>query len=146
MIGKIKLGIGMLACLFMLTACPLEKASNKQVSSGKVSSGNIGSASTATGIAYNQKGGFQTDKNFKGQAAGPNLVFVEGGRFVMGTVEEDVLGTHDNIERTVSVQSFYMDETEIANIHWLEYLYAVQKDSTQDFYEQSKQVVVLDKI
>jgi gliding motility-associated lipoprotein GldJ len=45
------------------------------------------------------------------------------------------MGTHDNIERTVSVQSFYMDETEIANVHYLEYLYSVQKDSTLDFYE-----------
>ena len=103
MIRNIKLGIGMIACLFMLTACPFQKASNKIVGTGKPSSGDIGSVSTATGIAYNQKGGFQTDKSFKGQVAGPNLVFVEGGRFVMGTVEEDVLGTHDNIERTVSV-------------------------------------------
>jgi gliding motility-associated lipoprotein GldJ len=137
MIGKIKIGMGLLACLFMLTACPLEKASNKLSSSGKASSNNIGSVSTATGIAYNQKGGFQTDKSFKGQIAGPNLVFIEGGRFVMGTIEEDVLGTHDNVERTVSVQSFYMDETEIANVHWLEYLYAIQKDSTQEFYESA---------
>jgi gliding motility-associated lipoprotein GldJ len=55
----------------------------------------------------------------------------------MGSLEEDVLGLHDNVERTVSVQSFYMDETEIANVHYLEYLYAVQKDSTQDFYESA---------
>lgn len=103
----------------------------------KPSSVNIGGKSTATGIAYNQKGGFQVDKKFSGQLIGPNLVFIEGGRFTMGSLEEDVLGLHDNIERTVSVQSFYMDETEIANVHYLEYLYAVQKDSTQDFYESA---------
>ena len=86
-------------------------------------------------LAYNQKAGFQVDKKFTGQLIGPNLVFIEGGRFTMGSIEEDVMGTHDNIERTVSVQSFYMDETEIANVHYLEYLYSVQKDSTLDFYE-----------
>jgi gliding motility-associated lipoprotein GldJ len=36
---------------------------------------------------------------------------------------------NDNVERTVTVASFYMDETEIANIHWLEYLFYLQKDS-----------------
>jgi gliding motility-associated lipoprotein GldJ len=55
----------------------------------------------------------------------------------MGSLEEDILGIHDNIERTVSVQSFYMDETEIANVHYLEYLDAVKRDSTQDFYESA---------
>ena len=103
------------------------------------SSLNPGKASRATGIAYNPKGvkdGFQV-KKFKGQDTGPNLVFIEGGRFTMGALEEDVVNTRDNMERTVSVQSFYMDETEIANIHWLEYLHAVQKDSSQEFYESA---------
>jgi len=136
MIEKIKFGFIVLASIVITASC--SKDSKLSIlKSGKVSSNNIGSTSTATGIAYNQKGGFQTDKNFTGQKAGPNLVFIEGGRFVMGTIEEDVLGTHDNIERTVSVQSFYMDETEIANVHWLEYLYAIQKDSTQEFYESA---------
>jgi len=43
----------------------------------------------------------------------------------------------NNIKRKVSVESFYMDETEIANIHWLEYLFHVQKDSTAEIYESS---------
>ncbi len=131
MIAKIKFACVFIASLFLLTSCPSGLKNNKP------SSVNIGGKSTATGIAYNQKGGFQVDKKFSGQLIGPNLVFIEGGRFTMGSLEEDVLGLHDNIERTVSVQSFYMDETEIANVHYLEYLYAVQKDSTQDFYESA---------
>lgn len=55
----------------------------------------------------------------------------------MGSLEEDVLNSRDNLERTVSVQSFYMDETEIANVHYLEYLNSIQKDSTQEFYESA---------
>jgi formylglycine-generating enzyme len=95
-----------------------------------------GKSSNATGIAYNKKGGFQV-KSFKGQPTGPNLVFIEGGRFTMGALEEDVVNSRDNLERTVSVQSFYMDETEIANINYLEYLNAIQKDSSQEFYEST---------
>jgi formylglycine-generating enzyme required for sulfatase activity len=68
---------------------------------------------------------------------GPNLVYIEGGRFTMGAIDEDVLGKHDNYQRTVTIQSFYIDETEMANIHYLEYLNTVQKDSTQEFYESA---------
>lgn len=97
-----------------------------------------GKSSSATGIAYGKKNkeGFQVSE-FKGMPTGPNLVFIEGGRFTMGTVEEDVTFARDNLERTVTVASFFMDETELANIHWLEYLYAVQKDSSQEFYESA---------
>ena len=55
----------------------------------------------------------------------------------MGSLEEDVMGTRDNLERTVSIQSFYMDETEVANVHYLEYLNAVQRDSSEEFYRRA---------
>ncbi|PQA58133.1 gliding motility lipoprotein GldJ [Siphonobacter curvatus] len=116
------------ALVLLTTACKKNK---------RPDSGHIGKNSTATGIAYNAKEGFSTPKSFKGQPTGPNLVYIEGGRFVMGSLEEDVAGVHDNVERTVTVQSFFMDETEIANVHYLEYLYAVQKDSSQEFYESA---------
>ncbi len=41
----------------------------------------------------------------------------------------------NNLKRKVSVASFYMDETEVANIHWLEYLYHIEKDSSKEIYE-----------
>ena len=93
-----------------------------------------GKESTTTGLAYNEDNTFQVD-DFQGQPAGPNLVFIEGGRTVLGSHEEDILNAHDNLERTVSIQSFWMDETEVANIHWLEYLFYIQKDSSQDYYQ-----------
>jgi len=64
-------------------------------------------------------------------------VYIEGGRTVLGSFEEDLLKNGDNVERTVTVASFYMDETEVANIHWLEYLFYVKRDSSQDFYESA---------
>jgi formylglycine-generating enzyme len=106
-----------------------------QKNSKNPSSNNPGKVSKTTGVAYNQKDGFQTAMKFKGQPTGPNLVFIEGGRFTLGALEEDVMNSRDNRERTVTVQSFYMDETEIANIQYLEYLHAVQKDSSQEVYE-----------
>ena len=137
MIAKLKFLLGLCAISVLLTSCPKIGGSKSSGVSGKPSSVDLGNSSSATGVAYNQKGGFQVDKKFNGQVTGPNLVFIEGGRFTMGSLQEDVIGIHDNVERTVSVQSFYMDETEIANVHYLEYLFAVQKDSTLDFYESA---------
>jgi formylglycine-generating enzyme len=110
--------------LFLVSACK----------SKKPSSVNPGKKSNATGLAYNKKDGFKV-ASFKGQPTGPNLIFIEGGRFTMGSMEEDVMYSRDNLERTVTVNSFYMDEVEIANINWLEYLEAIKKDSAQEVYE-----------
>lgn len=96
---------------------------------GKPTSMNPGSASTVTNLPYNgDDSSFQVNP-YKGQPEGPNLVFVEGGRTILGSFEEDLMSSRDNVERTVTITSFFMDETEIANIHWLEYLYYVAKDS-----------------
>jgi len=94
---------------------------------------NPGEFSTATGLRYNddEKPSFQVTA-FEGQPDAPNMRFIEGGRAVMGSFEEDVMSSRDNVERTISVASFYMDETEIANIHWLEYLDYLERDSAQN--------------
>jgi len=94
---------------------------------------NPGEFSTATGLRYNddEKPSFQVTA-FEGQPDAPNMRFIEGGRAVMGSFEEDVMSSRDNLERTISVASFYMDETEIANIHWLEYLDYLERDSAQN--------------
>lgn len=95
-----------------------------------------GEQSTATGLAYNEEDGFQVNQ-YLGQPEGPNLVFIEGGRTVLGSYEEDLLKRQDNLERTVTVASFYMDETEIANIHWLEYLFYIRRDSSEEFWQSA---------
>ncbi len=103
---------------------------------GNPTSVSPGGASTVTGMAYNEEDGFQVAA-YAGQPEGPNLVFIEGGRTVLGSFEEDLLQRHDNIERTVTVASFYMDETEIANIHWLEYMFYIRRDSSEEFYQST---------
>ena len=51
------------------------------------------------------------------------MVFVEGGSFIMGQTEEDVLMDNNATPRQVSVASFYMDETEVTNTSYREYLF-----------------------
>ncbi|RKS89725.1 protein involved in gliding motility GldJ [Flavobacterium limicola] len=58
----------------------------------------------------------------KKQEAGPGLVFVEGGTFTMGKVQDDVMHDWNNAPTQQHVQSFYMDETEVTNFMYLEYL------------------------
>ncbi len=105
-------------------------------SSDQPTSYDPGDVSTVTGTAYSsEKEGFEVHE-FTGQPEGPNLVYIEGGRTVLGAYEEDLLHSGNNLERTVTIASFYLDETEMANIHWLEYLYYLQKDSLEeDTYE-----------
>jgi gliding motility-associated lipoprotein GldJ len=79
--------------------------------------------STATGWDYNKSGNGGYERvEYPGQETGPGLVFVEGGRFSMGRAEDDVNYTWDNLQVPVTVSSFYMDETEVTNQHWLDYM------------------------
>jgi formylglycine-generating enzyme len=104
--------------------------------SGPPSAQKPGKYSSTTGIEYNTEEGMKV-ADYQGIPDGPGLVFIEGGRTVLGSGEEDVAMTHDNLERTVTVASFYMDEAEVANIHWLEYLHYVRKDSSEEFYQSA---------
>ncbi|OAD91427.1 gliding motility lipoprotein GldJ [Aequorivita soesokkakensis] len=80
-------------------------------------------SSRATGWKMNAKeGGFQYDPKTKEQETGPGLVFVEGGTFTMGRVQDDPMHDWNNSPNQQHVQSFYMDETEVTNLMYLEYL------------------------
>jgi formylglycine-generating enzyme required for sulfatase activity len=80
--------------------------------------------SGATGWSYNDpdSGGYEKVEYIE-QETGPGLVLVEGGTFTMGRVEDDVNFTWDNIPRRVTVSSFYMDEVEVTNQYWRDYLH-----------------------
>src|SRR5690554_2957248 len=84
--------------------------------------------SSVTGWNYNdpKNGGFEVVK-YQGQETGPGLVLVQGGTFMMGNTEQDVMYEYHNIPRRVTVSSYYMDETEIANVHYREYLYWMER-------------------
>lgn len=103
----------LLSCVVLLASCKGKGLFSKKKDKSSV-----------TGWNYNDKnmGGYQVAKS-KEQGTGPGLVFVQGGTFVMGQTDEDVMGDWNNVPRRVSVPSFYIDKTEVANVHYREYLY-----------------------
>jgi len=114
MINKNTVLIGILS-IFIIMSCsnPLSEPSRKK--------------SSSTGWNYNDRkqGGFDV-VNISEQTPGPGLIFIEGGRLTMGRVEEDVMSDWNNISKTVSVSSFYIDETEVRNVDYVEYLHWIK--------------------
>ena len=90
--------------------------------------------SSKTGMAYNDKynGGFQVANKVK-PGPGPGLIAIEGGTFVLGgSLAQDLTYEYDNLRRRVTVASFYMDETEVSNVDWVEYLYWINRNFPED--------------
>ncbi|CAN5239213.1 gliding motility lipoprotein GldJ [soil metagenome] len=90
--------------------------------------------SQKTGITYNDKatGGYERFRQTH-PAPGPGLIAIEGGTFVMGgSADQDVTYDYNNVRRRVTVPSFYMDETEVANQDWLDYLHWISVTYPQD--------------
>ena len=82
-------------------------------------------SSSKTGIPYNDRknGGYVKFRQTH-PAPGPGLVPIEGGTFVLGgSADQDVTYDYNNIRRRVTIPSFYMDETEVSNQDWLDYLH-----------------------
>ena len=93
-------------------------------------------SSRATGWQINARdGGFQYNTKFEEQETSPGLVFVEGGTFTMGKVQDDVMHDWNNSPNQQHVQSFYMDETEVTNkmyteyLHWIRTVYPPEDDN-----------------
>ena len=54
------------------------------------------------------------------------MALIPGGSFTMGKQDEDVLGTLGTPTRTVTVRPYYMDETEITNSEYKQFMYWVR--------------------
>ena len=54
------------------------------------------------------------------------MVLVPGGSFIMGKSDDDIAGIQDAPTETVTVRSFYMDETEITNSEYKQFVYWVR--------------------
>ncbi len=54
------------------------------------------------------------------------MSLIPGGAFTMGKVDEDVAGALNTPSRTVTVRPFYMDETEITNAEYREFVVRVR--------------------
>ncbi len=113
--NKFRTLLVVLIATIFLSSCIFKKKDSMNVSS-------------TTGWEYNNpdNGGFEVQEGIE-QATGPGLVLIEGGRFTMGQVTQDVMFDWNNKPRTVTVSSFYMDETEVRNVDYREYLYWLRR-------------------
>jgi gliding motility-associated lipoprotein GldJ len=79
--------------------------------------------SRATGWKINSKeGGFQYNTEYEEQETAPGTVFIEGGTFTKGQVNDDPMHDWNNSPNQQHIQSFYIDESEVTNIMYTEYL------------------------
>ena len=95
---------------------------------------------SSTGWDYNnsKNGGFEVNTSFKEQMTGPGLTFVEGGSFTQGRIEQDVMYDWNNVPKKVTVSSFYLDETEVRNVDYLEYLFWIKRVYNSSYPEVYK--------
>lgn len=107
--------------LIIVTGCSL-------FGGGAGGNAQTGSTSQTTGWEYNNpdNGGFEVKTNFV-QEPGPGLVLIEGGTYTMGQTEQDVTFDWNNVPRRVTVASFYMDQTEVRNVDYREYLHWLRR-------------------
>ena len=109
---KLNLALKMLAVTAVLLAVSSCSKSNDYKNTSR------GTGWSITG----KDGGFKANTDYVEQETGPGLVFVEGGTFTMGKVQDDVMHDWNNSPNQQHVQSFYIDETEVTNVMYLEYL------------------------
>jgi len=91
--------------------------------------------SEKTGIRYNDKdnGGYVKFRQTH-PSPGPGLVAIEGGTFVMGgSADQDVSYEYNNTRSRKTIASFYMDETEVSNQDWLDYLHWIKHNFPDDY-------------
>ncbi|WP_449361569.1 type IX secretion system lipoprotein PorK/GldK [Winogradskyella maritima] len=54
------------------------------------------------------------------------MTLVPGGAFIMGKSDDDIAGVEDAPTKTATVRAFYMDETEITNSEYRQFVYDVR--------------------
>lgn len=113
---------------FILFAAALLTAGMMVSCNHKAKINRVGKRSSKTGIKYSEE--TYKPPKFKEQDPAPGLVLIPGGTFMMGGGEKDIEYSMDNRTRQVTVQSFYLDETEVANVDWKEFLADVKAGGT----------------
>lgn len=97
------------------------------------------SATTGWNLNDPEWGGFEESTN-NSQPTGPGLVFIEGGSFTMGRVTDDARYQWNNVAHTVNVSSFYMDETEVTNQAYREYVYWMNRAYGEEYPERVRDI------
>lgn len=97
------------------------------------------SATTGWNLNDSEWGGFEVSE-YNEQMIGPGLVFIEGGSFTMGRVADDSRFSWNNVAHTVTVSSFYMDETEVSNVSYREYVYWMRRAYGEEYPERVRDI------
>ena len=97
--------------------------------------------SSTTGWDYNNSewGGFEKS-SYTEQQTGPGLVFIEGGSFQMGRVADDSRFQWNNLVHTVTVSSFYIDECEVSNINYREFVYWMNRAYGEEYPQMIRKI------
>ena len=92
-------------------------------------------SSSATGWSINDKDGdgFSYNKKYKGQITAPGMIFIQGGTFVKGNAKDNVMNEWNNSPNQQYVRSFFMDETEVTNVMYREYLFCLENKEILTF-------------
>lgn len=97
------------------------------------------SPTTGWNLNDSEWGGFDRSE-FSEQITAPGLVFIEGGAFQMGRVVDDPRFQWNNLVHTVTVSSFYMDETEVSNLAYREFVYWMNRAYGEEYPEMVKAI------
>jgi formylglycine-generating enzyme len=126
---------GLSLATFLILGGLILSSCNKQPGYGRRTASKPGKASASTGGAFsfdaNDSSKFFVAK-FAEQKIGPRLKYIQGGRTVLGSQEQDIMAFRDNLERTVTIASFYMDETEVTNVDYREFLFYMSRKVSAD--------------
>ncbi len=69
------------------------------------------------------------------------MTLIPGGAFIMGKSDDDLAAIKDAPTKTVTVRSFYMDETEITNSEYRQFVYWVR-----DSILRTKMAILADEV
>ncbi len=98
------------------------------------------SATTGWNVNDPEWGGFEVADVIE-QPDAPGLLFIEGGSFVMGRVADDSRFQWNNVGHTVTVSSFYLDETEVTNVAYREFVYWMERAYKEEFNQKYRSIL-----
>jgi gliding motility-associated lipoprotein GldJ len=123
------------AIALLILSSAILSSCQKNNSYGRRTAGDPGKKSPTTGADFSfdveDSTQFFVSRDAE-QLPGPNLKLIQGGRAILGSQEEDVMAFRDNLERTVSISTFWMDETEMTNNDYKEFLFDMKKQVSKD--------------
>jgi len=71
-----------------------------------------------------------------GQTVPYGMVVCPSGTFHMGQADENVPASQTNPNKQITIGGFYMDDTEITNNEYRQFIYEIKEDTTEEYVKQ----------